>query len=388
MEMGFPLSCNLQKNKLTKSVQNDVTIVGGGLAGLSLSILLARAGKGVKLLEKEKYPFHRVCGEYISMESWDYLVKLGIPLEKLGLPIIRKIELSAQKVKPLLLDLPLGGFGISRYMLDASLADIARENGVIISEQTKVTSVDFQDEQFIIECADGSRHSSRAVCNAFGKRSNLDIKWQRPFILKTRGRLNNYVGVKYHVHADYYDDTIALHLFKTGYCGLVRIEGGRFNLCYITSAVAIREAGSIEAFEKKYLSVFLEKVKKIDPAPVTISQISFEKKSQVEDHALMIGDAAGMIAPLCGNGMSMALHAGKIAFENLVPFIERSSSRDEMEKKFTRDWKKNFSRRLSTGRLLQRISQNEKQMNFLLALGKQFPRVMKYLISKTHGKEI
>jgi hypothetical protein len=86
--------------------------------------------------------------------------------------------------------------------------------------------------------------------------------------------------------------------------------------------------------------------------------------------------------------MSMALHAGKIAFKNLVPFLENRLSRDEMEKNFMREWRRTFGRRLATGRLLQRISQNEKQMNFLIALGKQFPGVMKYLISKTHGKKI
>ncbi|HZZ75876.1 MAG TPA: FAD-dependent oxidoreductase, partial [Puia sp.] len=49
----------------------DVAIVGGGLAGLSLAILLARESYRVCLFEKEAYPFHKVCGEYISMESWD-----------------------------------------------------------------------------------------------------------------------------------------------------------------------------------------------------------------------------------------------------------------------------------------------------------------------------
>ena len=57
--------------------------------------------------------------------------------------------------------------------------------------------------------------------------------------------------------------------------------------------------------------------------PLTISQISFDKKKQVENHVLMIGDAAGMITPLCGNGMSMALHGSKLAAEQIRSFFAR-----------------------------------------------------------------
>jgi menaquinone-9 beta-reductase len=66
----------------------DVAIIGGGLAGLALSIQLAKKNYSVVLFEKEKYPFHKVCGEYISMESWNFLESLGLPLNSFGLPII------------------------------------------------------------------------------------------------------------------------------------------------------------------------------------------------------------------------------------------------------------------------------------------------------------
>ncbi|HEX6170294.1 MAG TPA: FAD-binding protein, partial [Chitinophagaceae bacterium] len=58
----------------------DLAIAGGGLAGLALSIQIAKAGYSVVLFEKEQYPFHRVCGEYISLESWNFLHHLGVDL--------------------------------------------------------------------------------------------------------------------------------------------------------------------------------------------------------------------------------------------------------------------------------------------------------------------
>lgn len=109
----------------------DAGIVGGGLAGLALSIQLARQGNRVILFEKEKYPFHKVCGEYISLESWDFLIDLGVDLVGgMKVPIITQLHVSAANGRLVKQKLPLGGFGISRYLLDDTLAKLARANGV------------------------------------------------------------------------------------------------------------------------------------------------------------------------------------------------------------------------------------------------------------------
>jgi len=80
---------------LNSSNSYDVAIAGGGLAGLALSIQLAKAGYSVVLFEKDRYPFHKVCGEYISLESWNFLEELGLPLSDWGLPVIRRVLVSA-----------------------------------------------------------------------------------------------------------------------------------------------------------------------------------------------------------------------------------------------------------------------------------------------------
>src|SRR5438552_19062920 len=90
-------------------------------------------------------------------------------------------------------------------------------------------------------------------------------------------------------------------------------------------------------------------------SPITISQISFAKKSQVEDHVLMIGDAAGMITPLCGNGMSMAFQSASICYQCIDLFLKDRINREEMEKHYTDEWKKHFSKRLKNGRRLQKL---------------------------------
>src|SRR5687767_9283184 len=84
LAMGIPMVSILQQ--MNSGTTYDVAIIGGGLGGLSLSIQLARKGYRVVLFEKEKYPYHKVCGEYISMEAWPFLEALGVPLATMQLP--------------------------------------------------------------------------------------------------------------------------------------------------------------------------------------------------------------------------------------------------------------------------------------------------------------
>ena len=121
-------------------------------------------------------------------------------------------------------------------------------------------------------------------------------------------------------------------------------------------------------------------------APITISQISFDKKSQVENSMMMIGDAAGMITPLCGNGMSMALHGSKLAAKQIHLYLQGYISRVEMEEQYSRQWQKHFSRRLQVGRWIQRIFGNEWLINGFISIVKRFPKLLDFLIRQTHGK--
>lgn len=160
---------------MNESNSYDIAIIGGGLAGLSLSIQLGKMGHKVILMEKETYPFHKVCGEYISMESWPFLQSIGLPLEHMELPVIKKLLVTAPDGNAVNVPLPLGGFGISRYTLDAMLRNIALKNNVDVRENCKVTDVHFNNEQFSIHTSTGI-FSSKVCSGCYGKKSNLDVK--------------------------------------------------------------------------------------------------------------------------------------------------------------------------------------------------------------------
>jgi flavin-dependent dehydrogenase len=120
--------------------------------------------------------------------------------------------------------------------------------------------------------------------------------------------------------------------------------------------------------------------------PVTISQVSFDKKTQVENKVLMIGDAAGMITPLCGNGMSMALHGSKIAFHCIHRFLQKNISRTEMENEYKAQWEKQFASRLRMGRTIQEFFGRQFFTNLFISFVKPFPGITRLLIRSTHGK--
>lgn len=370
----------------------DIAIVGGGLAGLALSIQSANAGFSVILFEKEKYPFHRVCGEYISLESWNFIESLGLNLTEMNLPIVDQLMVTAPNGKRVEQALDLGGFGISRYTLDEALFQLATAAGVRFETGIKVDDIIFEADWFSVHSSAGIIRSKVAV-GSFGKRSNLDIKWKRPFILGKQKQLDNFIGVKYHIDIDWPKDRIALHNFKDGYCGISAIEDGKTCLCYLTTAQNLKaHGGSIEAMEQTvlkanpYLKEILEKAVHLYEAPVTIAQISFEPKSTVENHVLMVGDAGGMITPLCGNGMSMALHGSKLAFEAIAPYLHNEYSRTDMEEQYSTVWTNTFSQRLKVGRWVQGFFGKTWMTNLFIAMLKPFPFLVRAIVKQTHGE--
>jgi flavin-dependent dehydrogenase len=373
----------------------DVAIIGGGLAGLALSIQLADKGYSVILFEKEKYPYHKVCGEYLSLESRGFLQRLGVPVNELHLPVIHTLFLTAPNGRSFRTRLPLGGIGISRHLLDHSLAELARRRGVTLCEETRVEQVSSTEDHLVqFQGRQSGTVKARFCCGAYGKRSNLDVKWNRSFLQKQDKRLDNYVGVKYHVDTDWPEQVIGLHNFENGYCGISRIEDGKYCLCYMTRADNLRRyGGNLKEMEASLLSQnphlkeIFSSARVLEDFPVTISQISFHDKTQSENGVLLLGDAAGMITPLCGNGMSMALHGSKIAAPLVEEFLLNKTTRAEVHNCYTREWKRHFARRMTAGRTLQKFFGSQRLSNIFVSSINTFPFLARTLIKMTHGEE-
>lgn len=370
----------------------DCAIVGGGLAGLSLSIRLALRGKKVILFEKDHYPKHRVCGEYISLETVDFLKSCGFDIEQHHLPIIKKLNISSPNGTMINHNLTLGGFGVSRYKLDYELYQLALKAGVEVLTQTQVTNILHHTASNTFEISTETQSYISKVCiGSFGKRSNLDIKWNRAFLKKDKKKIANFVGVKYHIRCDLAPDTIELHNFEDGYCGVSQIEEGKYCFCYLTTAEIIKKNKNIKQFEQNvmaqnpYLKKYFENATFIFDEPITISQINFSNKQSIENHVIMAGDSAGLIAPLCGNGMAMALNSAQILEDLILSYLDGKISQKELEKQYTKSWNEQFSTRLWVGRNIQLLFGKNIITNLLISSIKPFPTIVKFLESLTHG---
>ncbi len=355
-----------------------VVVAGGGLAGLIAATRLARHGFTVELFEKRSYPAHKVCGEYVSNETLPFLQREGLYPTDAELPMISRFQLSSVSGKSSIAPLPLGGFGVSRYYFDHYLFQRSLEAGVRVYPLEEVLSIRFRGGRFLIMTA---RREVEAdyVIGAYGKRSRLEKKVPRsPFI-----------GVKYHIRTDHPADLITLHNFPGGYCGVSKVEGNTWNLCYLSTRENLRRVQTIPELESKVLArnPLLRDIFKnsqfLWSKPETINEVSFAIKSPVTDHILMAGDAAGMIAPLAGNGMAMAIRSARLLSDLLIQGGDLND-RDKMERQYQKEWNHAFSWHLWRGRQLQRLFGNPAASELAVRIMRS-PFLATRVIKLTHG---
>jgi flavin-dependent dehydrogenase len=359
--------------------ETETGIIGGGLAGLSLAILLARQGRMVTLWEKGSYPAHRVCGEYISRESLPFLMRLLPDFDWHSLPLIDQLLISSPSGKILREKLDMGGIGISRYRLDAALAEEALRSGVNLLENMAVKNFFQRNGSFEVETADQS-WNCKTLFLAWGKGRGPGEAARNPKSGK------HYIGVKYHIRFPHPPEEIQLHNFRNGYCGMSRVEEGISCLCYLADAAELQACGNdLRAMEEKVLmrNPFLKEIfaeaEFLWKAPKVISGIRFGEWGSSMGNALLLGDAAGCIAPLCGNGMSLALHAAS----QLGEFLQNSDNLPEEYREFRN---RKFRRRIEAGSLIQHFFGGEFLSNAAIEILNLSPALFrKAIVKKTHG---
>ncbi len=370
---------------------SNILIIGGGLAGLTSAILLQQNGFQVSVFEKKKYPFHRVCGEYISNEVLPFLESLNIGIAESAYSRVNRLAITSVSGKVLEANLPLGGFGLSRYRLDNLMYEQAKKLGVEFIFE-RVDNIQFKENKFKITTPGNTGYESDIAIAAYGKRSNLDQKLNRSFFY----RRSPYLGVKYHIKTDLPGNLVRLDNFQGGYCGVNKIEDDKFCLCYLSETANLKKYSSIPEMEEEvlfrnpHLRNLFENSEFLYESPEVINEISFEKKTLTENHLLFCGDSAGMITPLCGNGMAIAIHSAKILADSIMRFAKKESAlnRIGLENEYRLQWEKQFALRLKSGRLIQKLFGNTLISDLtVLTLGK-LPGITQILVKKTHGETL
>jgi flavin-dependent dehydrogenase len=385
-------------NHQTNNHPYDVAIIGGGPAGCSAAITLASLGARVVLFEAKSYPHDKLCGEFLSPECDHLLTQLGFStgLDGLNPAKIQRIRLTAshgaeweaQPVTP--------GWGLSRQVFDAALAQRARSVGVQIQESTTVDGLrgDLK-EGFELQARHRSQRSTvpaRTVIAAHGKRASLDRVMGREFIKRPQ----SFMAIKAHFKGPALPGWVELHAFPGGYCGIAEIERGLQNVCLLVHQSVFKRHSSpgrdpLDSFiawmqaENPYLQAWFSKSERIQDSWLSIAQIPFLRKRPVVNDVLMAGDAAGLVVPLVGDGIAMALEGGMLAAETTAAFLEGHLSGMGLKDHYHRAWEDRFARRLRLGRVLQALMLRPMWFQLALTLLNLTPVVGRYLITNTRG---
>jgi flavin-dependent dehydrogenase len=365
----------------------DIILIGGGLAGLSFAIQASRAGRQVLVLEKGSYPRQKVCGEYISKESYAFMLSLGLPLETLNLPSIDTFSLTSPYGHKATCGLSPGGIGISRFLLDAELAKIAQDCGVQILSNSKVSQVDDKSEPKTVKTSDGATYSARLLIGSFGRNSGLQKR--------ETTHQDKYIGIKYHIAAGPPDNTIEIHHFEGGYCGISKVEGQKYCLCYLAKADVFKKYNSdSNTFERHvlmknpFLKHWLEQPRLVNS--IVTSNIQFGMSNSSSNELLTIGDASGFIPPLTGNGMSLAFRSSKKLFLLSENYFNQEISVKQLHESYHKYTNLYLRKRINKGIYLQRLLfiNNAFFNKCLMLLLTHFSPILKHLSKQAVGDEI
>jgi menaquinone-9 beta-reductase len=346
---------------------SDVLIIGGGPAGCSAAITLAGANVQALVCEAGTYPHSKVCGEFLSPECTELLAALGLEslLASRGGHPIESVQLTGANGASWKTKLPGSAWGLSRSALDAGLAQHASQQGAGLRPAAAVVGIRGGLEQgFEVDVRTSRGRTevvrARAVIAAYGKRSALDRAWGREFFHHDP----SFVALKSHFYGPPLDNCVALHAFPGGYCGLSEIERGLSNVSLLVhertfrAALGRRTAGlkdfvSWMRRQNAYLDDWLSRAAQAEEGWLSIGRVSFGARQVVVGDVLMAGDSAGLMAPLAGDGIAMALQSGMMAANRCLEFLDGKLSAQQMRQRYQAAWRREFGGRLKLARVLQ-----------------------------------
>jgi len=345
----------------------DAAVVGAGPGGSAAALALAAKGRRVLVLEKDHFPRPKVCGAFLAADGVEALGSLGL-LETVrcaGPEVIREgsIELPSGRSVPMPLEAP--ALGVSRYFLDEQLARGAAQTGAEVRFGARVVFAQGGAGASRISWVDAEGvhdGASRVVIGAWGRWDALDRSFGRTFL---KGR--RYFGWSAELCGDSRPlaGRVRLYLFRGGYCGLSRVEGGRVNLAGVISEKKRRRAGPgweavLEGIrrENRALDRDLRGLRISSDGFLGTGPVFFTAKPPVENGVLMAGDAAGMLDPFSGEGQSAALASGLLAAEAAEAALSGAIPIDRLSRLYARAWKARFGRRFGWSSIFRRLMLN------------------------------
>lgn len=294
-------------------------IVGGGPAGAATACGLAAAGHDVALIERSDGPHHKVCGEFLSVETQAQLLALGVDPVALGAVAIDRVAVYSP-TRGVTATLPFRALSLSRYRLDNSLLRRAETLGAKVRRGVAVRNVVPESDGWIVHCDDEAIHCRRLVL-ATGKLGLRSIDDTRD---------GSRVGLKMHLRLS--DEArraltgrVELYFVDRSYAGLESIEDRIANLCLLMPCDLVAGLGAhwpvIQDYLSRALPALAERLAGSQPLwdkPIAVVCPTGGHLHREEGPAIYrVGDRLAHIPPFTGDGLAIAFASARLAAEHI-----------------------------------------------------------------------
>jgi flavin-dependent dehydrogenase len=360
----------------------DVIVVGGGPGGATAATLCTQRGLRVVLFEHARFPRQKVCGDVINPNCWPVLEQIGAAEKIQALPHhkIEAASFAAPVGDAVHIPTPRGAVAIRRSLFDQALLEHARTCGVEVFEDQTVHEIT-QEKQ--ITTSLGRYRAKTAIIGADGRHS---VTARNAGLTRAPSRGNKHIAFQAHFRAPpTLDGRVQLHLFHGGYCGIVRVDAERANLCIVTDRRGAQLHNDCEAlFAHTVLRNPHFRNLGINPEPFeplhSTHPLQRPMNVPARNGVFLVGDALQVMEPFTGQGILFALRTAEIAAESICGSAQP-------EKNYTTDVTALYRRRGRTNECLRRVMYYERAARAVIPLVRRMPGLARWLADNVLGEE-
>lgn len=375
----------------------EAAIIGGGPAGSTAAIHLMNYGFQVCVIEKKEFPRETLCGEFLSVEVFSMIKALGMEKSFLSLNPnpVTSVSFINNNGREINSGLEFPAYGIKRSTLDHFLLTKAKVTGAVLYQPAEVISLKKTGNKYIIKIKNLEEQldiTADLIIAAYGKQNILDKYLSRCFTDSFSG-IN---GVKYHFPAAYFIDypknQVQVYTSDSIYCGVNAVNDNDITFCFLEDHKRLNNspAGQLLSLAEKNRGFS----KLLNNLPLNLikenklygtGNIFFGKREKTINGVYMIGDAAGVIAPLAGDGIGMAAESASMLAEILNDLRKGKISREESCRLYEEQWENHYKRRMQTSLIVQQVMLSGAARNIAFYLSSLFPGLMRLIIRNTRS---
>jgi flavin-dependent dehydrogenase len=350
----------------------DVAIGGGGPAGSSCAAFCAMAGLRALILEREKFPREKVCGDCLNPSCWPVLERLQLTERVRDLPHskLSSVEFISINGRGVTVDLPSGADGeisVKRSLFDDLLLRRARELGANVHEKTTVTELS-RNDHWNIETASGDSFQARILIGADGRNSTVaHLRNLLPRPARERVALQAHIPLPRD-----FGNRIVLQFLHEGYSGQASVNETQLNLCLVGTPPTI---STLRKWAEREFDLPANQPWR------TITPLTRSPVPSAHENLFFIGDAARVVEPFTGEGIYYALQSGELA-ANAAAKILRGNDRNSILREFSRAHAEMYRGRLWINRLARAAVLRPQLGSLFVDAARIRPEIMKFLTGK------